>query len=82
MARSTFGQLQEGQAESEMIAAYLEQTSIYIQANSIAEEKLVAVFLSVIGGKNYSTVSQHQTGHKTSLMRTLLGHSWHTFTQS
>ena len=53
MARSTFGQLQEFQAESETIATYLEQASIYIQNNSIAEEKLVAVFLSVIGAKNY-----------------------------
>ena len=54
MARSTFGQLQEFQPESETIAAYLERASLYFQANSIAEEKQVAVFLSVIGAKNYS----------------------------
>ena len=29
MARSTFGQLQEFQAESETIAAYLEQVCLY-----------------------------------------------------
>ena len=54
MARSTFGQLQEFQPESETIATYLECASLYFQANSIAEEKQVAVFLSVIGVKNYS----------------------------
>ena len=54
MARSTFGQLQEFQPESETIAAYLERASLYFQANSIAEEKQVAVFLSVIGVKKYS----------------------------
>ena len=46
-----FGQLQEFQPESETIAAYLEYASVYFQANSIAEEKQVAVFLSVIGAK-------------------------------
>ena len=54
MAKSIFGQLQEFQAESETIAAYLERACLYFQANCIAEKKQVAVYLSVIGAKNYS----------------------------
>ena len=59
MARSTFGQLQEFQPQLETIAANLERASLYFQADSIAEEKLVTVFLSVIGATSDSLLRSH-----------------------
>ena len=37
-----------------MIEAYIEQVELHFEANNIAEDRQVAVFLSVIGGKNYT----------------------------
>ena len=48
-----YGQLREYQPKTENIAAYLEQVELFFQANSVAEDKTVAVFLSVVGSKTY-----------------------------
>ena len=51
---ATYGKLSEFQPETESIAAYLERVEVFYKANSIAEDKQVAVFLSVVGGKTFS----------------------------
>ena len=51
---ATYGTLQPFQPDDEGIAAYLERAAIYFRANGIKEDKQVAVFLSVVGGKIYA----------------------------
>ena len=51
---TSFGRINEFQAENESIGAYLERVELFFQANDIADGKKVAVFLSVIGGKTYT----------------------------
>ncbi|MDD9817031.1 MAG: reverse transcriptase domain-containing protein, partial [Gammaproteobacteria bacterium] len=51
---ATYGQIQEFCPENETIEAYLERVELYFEANNISEDKRVAVFLSVIGGRNYT----------------------------
>ena len=51
---ATYGKLQEYKPEAESIAAYLERVEIFFQANNIAADKQVPVFLSVVGGRMYS----------------------------
>ncbi len=51
---TTFGQIQEFCPETESIEAYLERIELYFVANDIAENRQVAVLLSVIGGRNYT----------------------------
>ena len=49
-----FGRIEPFNAENESITAYLERIELFFQANEIANEKKVAVLLSVIGGKTYT----------------------------
>ena len=49
-----YGKLSEFHPEAESISAYLERVELFFMANSIADDKKVAVFLSVIEGKTYS----------------------------
>ena len=51
MATVTFGQLK---AEVESFASYKERFELFIQANSVAADKKVSVFLSVIGLEAYT----------------------------
>ena len=51
---ATYGKLQEYKPGAESIAAYLERVEIFFQANNIAADKQVPVFLSVVGGRTYS----------------------------
>ena len=51
---TTFGQIQEFCPEIESIEAYIERVELYFEANNIDADRRVAVFLSVIGGKNYT----------------------------
>ena len=53
-ASAVFGNLQEFQPDSEIITAYLERTKIYFTANDVADEKKVAVLLTVIGPKFFT----------------------------
>ena len=50
----SFGNMDSFNPENETISAYLERFNLFIQANGVAKEKKVPVFLSVIGGKTYS----------------------------
>ena len=54
MATATFGQVQEFHPENESVTAYLQRVQQFFQANGIQTAKQVPVFLSMIGGKNYS----------------------------
>ena len=51
---ASYGKLSEFHHEAESILAYLERVEQFFMANSTANDKKVAVFLSVIGGKTYS----------------------------
>ena len=53
-ASISFGHPQAFNPDSETIAAYLECVELFLQANAVAEEKKVTVFLSVIGRSTYS----------------------------
>ena len=50
----SFGNMDSFNPDNETISAYLERFDLFIQANGIADEKKVPVFLSVLGGKTYS----------------------------
>jgi hypothetical protein len=45
---ATLGKIQEFKSEDETIEAYLERMQLFIDANSIKDDKRVAVLLSVI----------------------------------
>ena len=49
-----FGTLAEFRPETESILSYLERADIFFTANSVVNNKKVAVFLSSLGGKTYS----------------------------
>ena len=51
---TTIGKMQEFDPTSDRISTYLERAEIFFQANEIAENKRVAVLLSIIGRKTYS----------------------------
>ena len=51
---ASYRKLSEFHPEAEGISAYLERVELFFTANSIADDKKVAVFLSVVGGKTYS----------------------------
>ena len=48
------GRLDEFNPANDSITAYVERAQLYMDANSVPEDKKVAVFLSAIGGKTYS----------------------------
>ena len=48
-----YGQLSQFDSEQETLSAYLERVDIFFQANNIAEEKQVGIFLSLIRAKTY-----------------------------
>ena len=54
---TTIGKMQEFDPTSDRISTYLERAEMFFQANEIAENKRVAVLLSIIGGKTYSLLS-------------------------
>ena len=51
---ATIGKLEEYNPDNEKISSYLERVELCMTANGVAEEKQVAVLLSVIGAKTYS----------------------------
>ena len=48
-----YGQLNQFDSEQETFSAYLERVDIFFQANNIAEDKQVGIFLSLIGARTY-----------------------------
>ena len=53
---ATIGIIQEFDGEVEPVTAYLERVQLFMHANTIANEKKVAVFLSLIGSKAYGVL--------------------------
>ena len=51
---ATLGHIGKFDPADESISAYLERVELFFAANGIEEPKQVAVFLSVIGPKNYA----------------------------
>ena len=54
MAHIAFGHIQEFDPNVEGTSSYLERVGLYFVANKIESGRQVAVFLSLIGGKNYA----------------------------
>ncbi len=59
MATSVIGTLPEFNPEEQDTASYLEKVELFFEANSIAEEKKVAVFLTAAGQKTYEILRHH-----------------------
>ena len=57
MATTTIGTLTEFKSESEQIEAYLERVQLFFDANTIEEDKQVAVLLTVIGSSTYALLT-------------------------
>ena len=51
---STFGRIEQFDPELESFATYEERIRLFFEANDIAEEKKVPIFLSIIGTRSYS----------------------------
>ena len=51
---ATLGHIGKFDSADESISAYLERVELFFAANDIEDPKQVAVFLSVIGPKNYA----------------------------
>ena len=51
---ATVGILEEFDSANDSLTVYVEHAQLFIDANGIAEDKQVAVFLSAIGSKTYS----------------------------
>ena len=54
MPISTFGRIEQFDPELESFATYEERIRLFFEANDIAEEKKVPIFLSIIGTRSYS----------------------------
>lgn len=54
IATMTIGKLDEFDPANETVTAYIERAELFLVANSVADKKKVAVFLSVLGSKTYS----------------------------
>ena len=63
---ATLGHIGKFNSADESISAYLERIELFFAANGIEDEKQMAVFLSVIGAKNYaySVICWHLKSHK------------------
>ena len=54
---SVFGKIQEFKPEAERFSTYVDRLKLYFDANEVRDDKKVAVFLTVIGAKNYALLS-------------------------
>lgn len=59
MATAIIGSLPEFNQEERDIASYLETVELFFEANNIAEEKKVAVFLTAAGQTTYEILRHH-----------------------
>ena len=64
MATTTIGILTEFKPESEKIEAYLERVQLFFDANTIKEDKQVAVLLTVIGSSTYALLTSLLSPYK------------------
>ena len=53
-SKISFGYMDSFNADNKTISAYLERFDLFVQANGVANDKKVPVFLSVLGGKTYA----------------------------
>ena len=54
-AAPIFGRIEEYDPENGLFSTYLERVELFFNANDVADEKKVAVFLTVLGTKTYSS---------------------------
>ena len=54
MGSPLFGAIDHFNSEKEKICSYLEPMDLFLQANTVAEDNQVSVFLSCIGGTMYA----------------------------
>ena len=59
MATSVIGTLPEFDPEDQDAASYLEKVELFFEANNIAEEKKVPLFLTAVGQKTYKILHHH-----------------------
>ena len=57
-----YGQFSQFDPDQETMSAYLERVQIFFQANNIADEKQVDIFLSLIGAKTYGLLYTRPIG--------------------
>ena len=53
----TFGQISEFQPELESIETYKQRVKMFLQANEVATEKEVPIFLSIISASNFALLT-------------------------
>ena len=53
----TFGQISEFQPELESIETYEQRVKMFLQANEVATEKEVPIFLSIIGASYFALLT-------------------------
>ena len=51
---ATVGKIREFNPQAETFSTYIERLELYFEANGVAEEKKVAMFLTLIGARNYT----------------------------
>ena len=61
---ATTGKIQDYNPELERFSTYVERLRLYFEANNIPENRRVPVFLTVIGTKNYSLLSDFYSPDK------------------
>ena len=61
---SVVGKIQAFNPQTERFSTYVERLKLYFDANSVVEAKKVPVFLTVIGSRNYSLLSDHYAPDK------------------
>ncbi len=54
---SLVGKIDSFKPENERFSIYVERLNLYFEANSVPDDKQIAVFLTVIGTKNYALLS-------------------------
>ena len=63
MANAIIGTLSEFDSGEELVSAYVERAQLFFEANSIGDDKKLAVFLSAVGAKTY-TLLRHLVSPK------------------
>ena len=54
---ATVGKIKEFNPQIEPFSTYVDRLQLYFEANGVSEDKKVAMFLMVIGPKNYSIIN-------------------------
>ena len=54
---ATVGKIKEFNPQTEPFSTYVDRLQLHFEANGVSEDKKVAMFLTVIGPKNYSIIN-------------------------